>query len=98
LDPNREILPQYLTYVVLTLDGRAVTGMIAEESPNNLTIRQADSTTVAIPRADIDEMTSSGISYMPEGLETQIDPQAMADLLAYLMSVGSGEQGAGNAE
>jgi hypothetical protein len=37
------------------------------------------------------------MSYMPEGLESQVDHQAMADLLAYLMEVGAG-QGAGGKE
>ncbi len=31
LDPNREVNPQYLNYVVLTEDGRAMTGMISAE-------------------------------------------------------------------
>jgi putative membrane-bound dehydrogenase-like protein len=104
LDPNREINPQYLAYLVVTTDGRTITGMIAEETPNNLTIRQADGTQVPVLRTDLDEMESTGMSYMPEGLESQIDHQAMADLLAYLVTAdtgqgtGSGEQGAESEE
>lgn len=86
LDPNREINPKYLSYTVTTTEGRVITGMITEETPNNLTIRQADSTAIPISRADIDEIESTGMSYMPEGLESQLDHQAMADLLAYIMS------------
>jgi putative heme-binding domain-containing protein len=91
LDPNREINPKYLSYIIVTADGRTITGMISEETPNHLTIRQAEGTAVPIPRAEIDEMESTGMSYMPEGLESQIDHQAMADLLAYLMEVGAGQ-------
>jgi putative membrane-bound dehydrogenase-like protein len=98
LDPNREINPKFLAYMVVTTEGRTIVGLIAEETPNNLTIRQADGTAVPIPRSDIDEIESTGISYMPEGLESQIDHQAMADLLAYLMSTGSKEQGAVSGE
>jgi len=86
LDPNREVLPHFLSYVVFTTDGRVITGMFTEETPNNLTIRQADGTTIQLLRVDIEEVKSTGLSYMPEGLERQIDPQAMADLLAYLAS------------
>jgi putative membrane-bound dehydrogenase-like protein len=89
LDPNREINPKFLAYSVTTTEGRTITGMIAEETPNNLTIRQADGTAVPIPRTEIDEIESTGMSYMPEGLESQVDHQAMADLLAYLMSIES---------
>jgi putative heme-binding domain-containing protein len=90
LDPNREINPKFLTYAATTTEGRVITGMILEETPNNLTIRQADGVAVPINRTEIDTMESTGVSYMPEGLESQIDHQAMADLLAYLMKAGSG--------
>jgi putative heme-binding domain-containing protein len=94
LDPNREINPKFLTYSIATSEGRVITGMITEETPNNLTIRQADGVSVPINRTDIDEIESTGMSYMPEGLETQVDHQAMADLLAYLMAAESSKQGA----
>jgi putative heme-binding domain-containing protein len=96
LDPNREINPKFLTYAASTTAGRVITGMITEETPNNLTIRQADGVAVPIPRTEIEEIESTGMSYMPEGLESQIDHQAMADLLAYLMSAESKGQGAGS--
>jgi putative membrane-bound dehydrogenase-like protein len=87
LDPNREIKSEFLSYMVATTDGRVITGMITEETPNNLTIRQADGTPLVISRIDIEAMKSTGISYMPEGLEKDVDVQAMADLLAYLDSI-----------
>ena len=40
-----------------------------------------------IRRADVESLRSLGVSYMPEGLEKQIDVPAMADLLAYLNSI-----------
>ena len=87
LDPNREIKPQFLTYVVITTEGQSLTGMITEETPTNLTIRQPDGTPVTVARIDIEEIASTGQSYMPEGLEKQLDLQAMADLLAYLATI-----------
>jgi Cytochrome c len=36
---------------------------------------------------NIDELRSTGMSIMPEGLEKQLDPQALADVIAYLLSV-----------
>jgi putative membrane-bound dehydrogenase-like protein len=88
LDPNREVMPQYQTYVVMTTTGTVLTGMIAEESANSLTIRNPDGGQETVLRHQIDEMRSTGLSYMPEGLERQIDFQGMADLLAYLSAVG----------
>ena len=37
-------------------------------------------------RADIKELTASGLSLMPEGLEQVLPPQAMADLIRYLLN------------
>jgi putative membrane-bound dehydrogenase-like protein len=87
LDPNREVLPQFLSYVLVTDSGRTITGMIAAESATSITLRRPDGTTETILRIHIEELRSTGVSFMPEGLEKQIDVQGMADLLAYLMSV-----------
>ena len=61
--------------------------MITAETANSLTIRRADGTTETVLRIDIEELRSTGLSFMPEGLEKQIDVPAMADLLAYLNSL-----------
>ncbi len=86
LDPNREVNPQYLNYLLVTADGRSVTGMIASETANSVTLKRAENATDTVERTDIEELRSSGLSIMPEGLEKQIDPAGMADLLAYLMT------------
>ncbi|WP_417389817.1 PVC-type heme-binding CxxCH protein [Gimesia sp.] len=87
LDPNREVKPQYVTYLLVTTQGRTITGLIKEENANSITIARADGTSDTVLRIDIDELISSRLSFMPEGLEKQINPQEMADLLAYLNSI-----------
>lgn len=86
LDPNRDVKPQYVGYSVLTDDGRVIAGMIAGESVNSITIRRSDGTEATVLRTNIELLHSSGLSFMPEGLEKQIDKNQMADLIAYLMS------------
>ena len=46
-----------------------------------------NNTNTTILRIDIDQIRSTGLSFMPEGLEAALAPQAMADLLAYLNSI-----------
>lgn len=87
LDPNREVKPQFLSYVVVLDSGRTLTGMIAAETGNSLTLRKADGTSESTLRVNIEEIKSTGISFMPEGLEQQLDKAAMADVLAYLNSI-----------
>jgi putative heme-binding domain-containing protein len=89
LDPNRDAMPQYQSYVLATTSGRVLTGMIADETANSVTIRRPDGGDETVPRHQIEELRSTGLSFMPEGLEKQIDVPAMADLLAYISSVKS---------
>ena len=87
LDPNREVKPQYLSYVLVTTEGLAHAGMIISETANSLTLRRPDGTNITVLRIDIEELKSTGLSFMPEGLEKQVDVKSMADLLAYLNSI-----------
>ena len=86
LDPNREVKPKFLSYVLVTNDGRVLTGMIQSENANSVALRRPDGTTVSVQRTEIEQLRSTNLSYMPEGLEKEIDKQAMADLLEYLIS------------
>jgi putative heme-binding domain-containing protein len=87
LDPNRDVKPQFNTYVLLTDEGRAITGLITSETANSLTIRRADGTSETVLRIHIELLKSTGMSFMPEGMEKRIDVRGMADLLAYLASI-----------
>jgi putative heme-binding domain-containing protein len=88
LDPNRAVEARYLSYLATTRDGRVLTGMLAAETGNSVTLLAQDAKRETILRADIESLQSSGKSLMPEGIERDISPQAMADLLAFLHSAG----------
>lgn len=87
LDPSREVNPQYINYVLVTTDGRVITGLLAGETATSVTLKRAENASDTILRVDIEELRSSGLSLMPEGLEKDIDQQSMADLIAYLLSL-----------
>jgi putative heme-binding domain-containing protein len=84
LDPNREVDPKFVQYTVLTVDGLVKSGMIAGETATSITLKRQENLTETIPRADIEQLTSTKMTLMPEGLEKQIDKQSLADLIAYL--------------
>jgi putative membrane-bound dehydrogenase-like protein len=84
LDPNREVDQRYLNYQLNTTDGRTLTGIIASDAPNAITLRRADGNEDTVRRSDIESLKSTGLSLMPEGLEKTIPPQDMADLFAFL--------------
>lgn len=86
LDPNREVAPNFLSYSVETKDGRAFDGIIVTDAAVSVTIQRADAVTETILRRDIAQISGSGLSLMPEGLETAITVDQMADLIAFLRS------------
>jgi putative heme-binding domain-containing protein len=87
LDPNRQLDPAFENYVIQTLDGRMASGIIASETATSITLRRAGQATETILRRQIEQMRNTRQSIMPEGLEQEIDHQAMADLIAYLLAV-----------
>jgi len=87
LDPNRDVKLAYVAYVVRTTDGQDLLGVVASETANSLTLRQAAGVEEVVPRPSIRSMKASGLSIMPEGLEAGISPQQMADLLRFVQGV-----------
>jgi len=83
LDPNRAVDANFVNYVALTVDGVGHQGIITSESETGLVLLGVDGKPVTILRDDLESLTS-GKSMMPEGVEQQIDPQKMADLLTFL--------------
>jgi putative membrane-bound dehydrogenase-like protein len=89
LDPSREVDPRYIDYVVTLKDGRVVTGLIASETANSVTLRRADKAEDTLLRTQIDDIQATAKSLMPEGLEMQLSPQEVYDVIAYLLQVRS---------
>lgn len=87
LDPSREAQPAFMGYSVILKDGRVFNGLIAAESANSLTIRKAEGKEDVIDRTSIEELVSSGKSLMPEGLEKELQPQDVADVIAFIKSL-----------
>jgi putative heme-binding domain-containing protein len=64
--------------------GRTFTGVIAAQTATSITLKHENDATETILRNNIEELTSTGKSMMPEGLEKNVSKQEMADLLVYL--------------
>jgi putative heme-binding domain-containing protein len=87
LDPSREVDPRYLNYMVTTKKGQTLSGLIAAETASSVTLRRGERAEDTLLRSQIDEIQATSKSLMPEGLETQVSKQDVADLIAYLQSV-----------
>lgn len=89
LDPNANIAGGYEEYIVETVDGQTVTGIMVEDSTTSVTLRRKEGHQDTVLRSNIARMRANTVSAMPEGMEREISPQQMSDLLEYLQSLGS---------
>jgi putative heme-binding domain-containing protein len=90
LDPNREVDPRYVSYVVTSKSGRVFSGIIAVETSSSLTLRRAEGAEDTVLRSQVEDVQATARSLMPEGLEQQLSKQDLADLIAYLLAAKGG--------
>jgi putative membrane-bound dehydrogenase-like protein len=83
-DPSLVIGTGYQTTTVITDVGQIITGLVVEESKQRVVLKMQGGELKTIARANIDEIKSSRVSLMPEGVERQLQPQEIADLFAFL--------------
>jgi putative heme-binding domain-containing protein len=86
LDPNREVAPKYENYICIDGDGRVSSGILTAQTATSITLLGQESEARTILRTNIDELTSTGKSLMPEGFERTISKEEMADLIAFLQT------------
>lgn len=84
LDPNEEIDARYVNYNAALKDGRILAGLISGETASAITLKRQEGVTDVILRDDLEELASSGRSLMPEGLENDMTPADVADVIAFL--------------
>ncbi|MCR9117652.1 MAG: hypothetical protein NXI22_11970, partial [bacterium] len=84
LDPSAAVDAKYFSYVIVTNDGRSLSGRLGAETGSSVTLLAAGGKTETILRRDIDELRASDKSLMPEGLEQQLKPQDLADVIEFV--------------
>ena len=83
LNPSEAIEPRFVNYIVTTRDGRILDGILSNETPGTITLRNAEGDETVL-RKNISEIRASNLSLMPDGFERGSSKQAIADLIAYL--------------
>lgn len=84
LDPSGYIRPEYVAQVAVLGDGRILTGMVTEATPQQVTLVDAKNQKYTLARAEIDELQPATLSLMPERLLEPLAPQEIRDLFRYL--------------
>jgi putative heme-binding domain-containing protein len=91
LKPSAKIAQGFETYQFEMADGKVYTGFVVSERARTVVIRETNGTQRELKLADIETRTIQKLSMMPEGLVNNLTPQELADLIAYLQSLTSGD-------
>lgn len=84
LDPNAVIGRDYQSRIIVTSEGRVLTGLVEKETDTSLTLRLLNDS-VTLAKSEIEESKISPNSFMPEGLLKTLNEREKIELLKYLM-------------
>ena len=88
LDPNSSVEGNYRQYTVTTKAGRVINGLLAAETKTAFEIVDTEAKRHVVLRDDIEEMTASNRTIMPEGFEKQLSKDDIVNLLEFLTAKG----------
>jgi putative heme-binding domain-containing protein len=87
LQPSKAIADEYVVHIAITNDGRVLAGFLAEKNEAELVLKDAQGGLHSIAIRDLESLTTSSQSVMPELLLNDISAQDTADLLEYLTTL-----------
>ncbi len=87
LNPDLGIKEAYVTRVIVTVDGRILTGIVTERDDNKIVLKDANSMLHTIAADDI-EAEKEGKSLMPRGLTKFLTHQEFLDLSRFVSELG----------
>jgi len=83
IDPNAEVDAKYLSTLVITDEGKSITGLLVSESAEELVIFDGKAEK-RIPVDSIEERVKLKQSSMPEGLAATLSPTELLDVVEYM--------------
>lgn len=95
-DPNQVVDGRYQQYRAIGDDGRSYLGIMAAETAVSITLKEQEGKQHVLLRNELEELVATGKSLMPEGLEKDVSPAEINDLLTYLRPGPAYKQFAGN--
>jgi putative heme-binding domain-containing protein len=84
VDPSYDVPAGYRMVSIVTVEGRVLNGVIAEEDGTRVVLKTVEQPRVVILKEDIDVRKVSDKSMMPEGQFDKMKQQEVADLIKYL--------------
>ena len=87
LFPSKAIADQYVTWLVATNGGLLVSGLLVEETPDSITVRDANGKDTKMDKKEIESRTKSPTSLMPSDLLAYMTEEDLIDIVEYLLDL-----------
>ncbi len=85
VNPSLELREGYINYVATMKDGRVLSGVMVDQSPQTVKLKDLAAQVQTLGRGDIESLEASKISLMPPALLVGIGDDDLRDLFAYMM-------------
>lgn len=82
--PSASFVRSYEPLVVATKEGKVINGVTRKDAPDEIVLATGPTEEARIARDDIEEIRPGTVSVMPAGLDQQLSPEELADLVAFL--------------
>jgi putative heme-binding domain-containing protein len=92
LEPDKVISDQYAASIIVTTDGKVITGRLTNFSGDKITINTDmldPNATEEVKRSEIEQLEKATTSMMPSGLLNTLTEDELLDLMAFLLSRGN---------
>jgi putative heme-binding domain-containing protein len=82
--PSASLVRSFEPMQIVTKSGKVLNGLVHKDAPDEVVLVASATETIHVPRDEIEEMRPSRVSIMPAGLDKQLTPQELADLVTFL--------------
>jgi putative heme-binding domain-containing protein len=86
LFPSASFVQSFEPVIVETTDGDVQSGILKKNDAEEVVLVAGPDKEVRLPRKEVREMRPGSLSVMPAGLDQQLSPQEMADLVTFLQA------------
>src|SRR5438445_5199305 len=83
IEPSKEIKEGYQAYQATTKKGQTYTGLKIAQNADEVVLRDANARDIRIPTKELDELTASKVSLMPDNVIAQLSYEQFIDLVAF---------------
>jgi putative membrane-bound dehydrogenase-like protein len=88
IEPDREVAPQFASYIAELSDGSSIAGIVASETAESVVFKEPLGKEETLPRSRVVRLQTTGRSPMPEGLESGLSLEEVAGLLEFITAGG----------